>query len=64
MFVEFNGYYNASIHVNPDKVVYIYPSQEEITWIVFGPDDFEIRVRHPYAYVVEQLSKSKQEKQV
>ena len=61
MFVEFTNYYDQPISVNPNKVIYVYKSDSNITWIVFGEGDFEIRVKNPYKYVMEQLSKSKQE---
>ena len=63
MFVEFNTYHGSRMAVRPEQVTYIMVSDETTTWIVFGPNDFEVRVKHPYKYVMEQLSKSKQEEQ-
>ena len=63
MFVEFNSYHGSRMAVRPEQVIYISVSDETTTWIVFGPNDFEVRVKHPYKYVMEQLSKSKQEEQ-
>ena len=60
MWVKFISYYDRAILINTDKISYIYESDFNITCIVIGANDFELRVKHPYEYVEKQLSKSKQ----
>ena len=58
MWVEFISFYDKAMLINTDKITYIYESDSSYTWIVFGSNDFELRVKHSYDYVVKQLAKA------
>lgn len=56
MWVKFTTFYDKPIVININKIVYYYESEPGTTWIVFGANDFELRVKHPYSYVMQQLA--------
>ena len=59
MFIEFNTK-NHRVYVDVNKIIYIHPGYDgKATWIVFGPNDFEILVEHPCNYVIQQIGVAK-----
>ncbi len=56
MFIEFITKHSNNVCIDINKIVYFYPGPNDTTWIVFGHNDFEILVQHPYSYVTQQIS--------